>query len=133
MIDLSRYVFEALRNDEEFILYRGQSKDDASQVLVLSPAVQRSTPKILKRLEHEYSLKEELDSTWAARPIAIARYRDRTVLLLEDPGGAPLDQLLGHPLEMARRSPRGVRSEWTAHGGSGSRTETRHWRTAGCP
>ena len=33
MIDLSRYVFEALRNDEEFILYRGQSKDDASQVL----------------------------------------------------------------------------------------------------
>ena len=101
MINLSRYVFEALRNDEEFILYRGQSKDDASQVLVLSPAVQRSTPKSLKRLEHEYSLKEELDPTWAARPIAIARYRDRTVLLLEDPGGVPLDQLLGHPLEMA--------------------------------
>ena len=101
MIDLSRYVFEALRNDEEFTLYRGQSKNDASQVLVLSPAVQRSTPKILKRLEHEYSLKGELDSTWAARPIAIARYRDRTVLLLEDPGGVPLDQLLGHPLEMA--------------------------------
>src|ERR1700744_4149652 len=84
VIDLSRYVFEALRNDEEFTLYRGQSKNDASQVLVLSPAVQRSTPKILKRLEHEYFLKEELDSTWAARPIAIARYRDRTVLLLED-------------------------------------------------
>jgi hypothetical protein len=37
VIDLSLYVFEALRNDEEFILYRGQSKDDASQVLVLSP------------------------------------------------------------------------------------------------
>ena len=101
VIDLSRYVFEALRNDEEFILYRGQSKDDASQVLVLSPAVQRSTPESLKRLEHEYSLKEELDSTWAARPIAIARHRDRTVLVLEDPGGVPLDQLLGHPLEMA--------------------------------
>ena len=101
MIDLSRYVFEALRNDEEFILYRGQSKDDASQVLVLSPAVQRSTPKSLKRLEHEFSLKEELDRTWAARPIAIARHWDRTVLVLEDPGGVPLDQLLGHPLDMA--------------------------------
>ena len=37
MIDLSRYVFEALRKDEEFILYRGRSKDDASGVLVLSP------------------------------------------------------------------------------------------------
>ncbi len=101
MIDLSRYVFEALRNDEEFILYRGQSKDDASQVLVLSPAVQRSTPKSLKRLEHEYSLKEELDRTWAARPIAIARHRDRTVLVLEDPGGVPLDQLLGQPVDVA--------------------------------
>ena len=61
MIDLSRYVFEALRKDEEFILYRGQSKDDASQVLVLSPAVERPRPESLKRLEHEYSLKEELD------------------------------------------------------------------------
>ena len=59
------------------------------------------TPKSLKRLEHEYSLKEELDPTWAARPIAIARYRDRTVLVLEDPGGVPLDQLLGQPLDVA--------------------------------
>jgi serine/threonine protein kinase len=101
VIDLSQYVFVALRNDEEFVLYRGQSKDDASQVLVLSPAVQRFTPKNLKRLEHEYSLKEERDPTWAARPMAIARHWDRIVLVLEAPGGVPLDQLLGHPLEMA--------------------------------
>jgi serine/threonine protein kinase len=101
VIDLSRYVFEALRNDEEFILYRGQSKDDASQVLVLSPAVQRSTPESLKRLEHEYSLKEELDPTWATRPIAIARHWDRTVLVSADPGGVPLDQLLGQPVDVA--------------------------------
>ena len=101
MIDLSRYVFEALRNDEESILYRGQSKDDASQVLVLSPAVQRSTPESLKRLEHEYSLKEELDPTWAARPMAIARHWDRTVLVSADPGGVPLDQLLGQPVDVA--------------------------------
>ena len=31
MIELSRHVFEALRKDEEFILYRGRSGDDASQ------------------------------------------------------------------------------------------------------
>jgi hypothetical protein len=101
VIDLSRYILEALRNDEEFVLYRGQSKVDASQILVLSPAVQRSTPKSLKRLEHEYSLKEELDRTWAARPMAIARHWDRTVLVLEDPGGVVLSHLLGHPLDMA--------------------------------
>jgi PAS domain S-box-containing protein len=101
VIELSRYLFEALRKDEEFILYRGQSKEEASQILVLSPAGQRPTPESLKRLEHEYSLKEELDPAWATRPIAIARHWDRTVLLLEDPGGVPLDQLLGQPLDVA--------------------------------
>jgi len=29
-------VFEVLRKDEEFILYRGQSKDDASQATSVS-------------------------------------------------------------------------------------------------
>jgi PAS domain S-box-containing protein len=100
VIELSQYVFEALRKDEEFILYRGRSNDDASRVLVLSPAVQLPTPENLKRLEHAYSLKEELDPNWATRPIAITRHWDRTVLVLEDPGGVSLDQLLGHPLEI---------------------------------
>jgi serine/threonine protein kinase len=68
---------------------------------VLSPVVDYPTPGSLKRLEHEYSSTEELDPTWAARPIAIARHWDRTVLVLEDPGGVPLDQLLGHPLDLA--------------------------------
>ena len=36
MIDLSKYVFEVLRKDEVFILYRGQSKDDASQAAFAS-------------------------------------------------------------------------------------------------
>ena len=45
--------------------------------------------------------REELDPTWVARPIAMARHWGRTVLVLEDPGGAPLDQLLGQPLEVA--------------------------------
>jgi hypothetical protein len=101
VIELSRYVFEALWKDEELVLYRGRNKSDASQVLVLSPVAEYPAPECLKRLEHEYSLREELDPTWAARPIAIARYWDRPVLVLEDPGGVPLDQLLGQPLDLA--------------------------------
>ena len=101
MIELSRYVLEALRKDQEFILYRGRSKDDASQVLVLLPLAENPAPEILKWLEQAYSLREELDPTWATRPIAIARHWDRPVLVLEDPGGVPLDQLLGHPLDLA--------------------------------
>ena len=101
MIELSRYVLEALRKDQEFILYRGRSKDDASQVLVLLPLAENPAPEILKSLEQAYSLREELDPTWATRPIAVARHWDRPVLVLEDPGGVPLDQLLGHPLDLA--------------------------------
>src|SRR5262245_65706688 len=59
------------------------------------------SPGTLKRLEHEYSLREELDPAWAARPIAIACHGDRTVLVLDDHGGVPLDQLLGQPLDVA--------------------------------
>ena len=101
MIELSKYVLEALRKDKEFILYRGRIEDDTPQILVLSPLVEYPAPESLKRLEYEYSLREELDPAWAARPMAIARHWDRTVLALEDPGGVPLDQLLGQPLDLA--------------------------------
>ena len=66
-----------------------------SRTLVLSPARQPPLPESLKRLENEYSLKGELDPAWATRPVAITAHWDRTVLILEDPGGVPLHQLLG--------------------------------------
>jgi hypothetical protein len=91
VVDLSQYVFEALRKDDKFVLYRGRSKSDGSKVLVVSPVREYSAPEILKWQEQAYSLREELDPTWAARPIAIARHWDRTVLVLEDPGGEPLE------------------------------------------
>ena len=94
MTELSRYIFETLRKDQEFVLYRGRSKRDGSWVLVLSPVAEYPAAETLKRLEHEYSLREELDPAWAARPIAIARHWDRPVLVMDDPGGVPLDELL---------------------------------------
>jgi serine/threonine protein kinase len=100
VIELSTCVFEVLRKDEDFILYRGRSNGDAPQVLVLSPALEYPTPEIPKRSEHEYSLREDLDAMWAVRPIAIARHWGRTVLVLEDPGGRPLEQLLGNALDL---------------------------------
>jgi PAS domain S-box-containing protein len=95
VIDLSRYVFEALRKDGGVTLYRARNEEDLSQVLVHAPPKEEAGPKSLKRLEHEYSLREELDPAWAARPIAITFHWNRPVLVLEDPGGIPLDQLLG--------------------------------------
>jgi serine/threonine protein kinase len=99
--ELSRFAFEVLRKDEHFILYRGRGKDGSSQILLRSPTSQHPTLQNIKRLEQAYSLKEELDPAWAVRPIEFAWHWDRTVLVLEDPGGVPLDQLLGQPLDLA--------------------------------
>jgi len=68
--------------------------------LVVTPAAARPAPLSLDRLAHEYALKDELDPAWAARPLALAREHERTVLSLEDPGGEPLDTLLGDPMEV---------------------------------
>ncbi|MBV8278906.1 MAG: protein kinase, partial [Verrucomicrobia bacterium] len=100
MIEQSTYALEALRKDEEFVLYRGRSQGDATQILVLSPVAEHPTPESLKRLAHECSFREALDPAWSARPIALSRRSDRTVLELEDPGGVPLDGLLGTPLDL---------------------------------
>jgi predicted ATPase len=99
--ELSKFAFEVLRQDELFILYRGRSTDSSSQVLLCSPTSQHPTPQNLKRLEWAYSLKEELDPAWAIRPIEMANHRDRTVLVMGDPGGVPLDQVLRRPLDLA--------------------------------
>lgn len=101
MIELSTRVFEVLRKDEDFILYRGRSNGDAPQVLVLSPALEYPTPEILKRSEHEYSLREDLDATWAVRPIAIARHWDRTVLVIDN---RPLEALIRSSVHCLRLS-----------------------------
>jgi PAS domain S-box-containing protein len=100
VIELSKHVFEPLRKDENTILYRGSKEGDSSQVLVLAPAKEDPGSESLKRLEHEYSLREELDPAWSARPIGLSFHWNRPVLVLEDPGATPLDQLGGQPLEL---------------------------------
>ncbi|HUB47472.1 MAG TPA: AAA family ATPase [Acetobacteraceae bacterium] len=54
----------------------------------------------LDRLAHEYSLKDELDGAWAARPLVLERVQRRTRLILDDPGGQSLEAMLGRPMEV---------------------------------
>jgi serine/threonine protein kinase len=102
VIELSRYVFETLREDEEFVLERGQGDRDLSAILVVAPVSEHPVPGILERLEHEYALRNELNSDWAARPLTLVRREGRPMLILEDAGGEPLDRLLGQPMELSR-------------------------------
>ncbi len=103
VIEPSQYVFETLREDEEFAFRRGRRRDsELATILLLAPVSEYPVPAILERLEHEYSLREEFDSDWAARPLSLVRREGRPMLILEDAGGEPLDRLLGQPMELSR-------------------------------
>jgi predicted ATPase/signal transduction histidine kinase len=79
-------------------LYRGRVNGAASALLVTAES---NSLLSLKRLEREYALRGELDASWAARPVALSRYHGHLTLVLEDPGGEPLDRRLGRPLEVS--------------------------------
>src|ERR1700731_2794355 len=88
----SEYVLEPLRESADFTLYRGRQRGNAAPVLAIALTAEHPSPHALRRLEHEYSLAAELDPAWAARPLALTRHEGRTVLVLQDPGGEPLDR-----------------------------------------
>jgi predicted ATPase/GAF domain-containing protein len=99
MTDLSAYTLESLWQDAEFVRYRGQRKTEPGHILVVAPSSNRSA-RTQERLEHEYALRTRLDPAWAVLPLALVRDNGRTVLVLDDPGGEPLNRLLKGPLEL---------------------------------
>src|SRR5438876_6588699 len=104
IVETSGYERECLRQDEEFVLYRGEHPNQPGlpPVLLLGPASTRPALGTLRKLEHEYSLRDELDSAWAVRPLALFEQHGQTMLVLEDPGGETLDRFLPGPMEMTR-------------------------------
>src|SRR6202041_3087404 len=82
----------------DIALYRGSGTGLAPILLV---AAEGTSLGCVERLEHEYALKGELDADWAARPIALRHHNGGIALVLEDPGGAPADRLLGRPLDVS--------------------------------
>jgi serine/threonine protein kinase len=106
MTELSGYTLEILREGMDFTVHRGRLHGNPSPVLAVVLTAEQPSTQSLRRLEHEYSLASELDPAWAAKPAALTRYEGRTILVLEDPGGEPLDQVLereqGQPLNPTR-------------------------------
>jgi predicted ATPase/signal transduction histidine kinase/ActR/RegA family two-component response regulator len=93
---------ETLREDGEFVYYRNGHRNsiNGTPTLVVAPLREHTAPRSLRRIEHEYSLRAELDPAWAARPLALVAHQGRSLLVLEDPGGEPLERLLGKPIEL---------------------------------
>src|SRR5580692_3309102 len=99
-LEISEYAGECIREDQEFILYRSHANTaEMHSILLLTPASMRPRQESLKKLEHEYSLRRDVDSAWAVRPIALSQWNGREALVLEDPGGEFLHRLIGAPME----------------------------------
>ncbi|WFU46020.1 AAA family ATPase (plasmid) [Bradyrhizobium sp. CB82] len=95
--------FHVAWQDDELVFYRRDRQcADAPSVLAVLPRSEHPRPLVLERLAHEYALKDELSGVWAVRPLAFVREQGRVMLTLEDPGGCPLEQLLGVPMEIER-------------------------------
>src|SRR5215831_12628362 len=88
---------QVLWEDGERVFSRGWRLDDNGNrlaVLLVAPAADHPSRTRLDRLTHEYELKDDLDGAWAARPLALMHDAGRTVLVLDD--------LLGGPMEIGR-------------------------------
>src|ERR1700756_377543 len=105
-MDLSDYTLDTLHRHGEFQLCRGRAQTDTNShppsVLVLMPRLEHSRPETVRMLEREYSLRTEVDPAWAVTPFEITKYEGRTVLILDDPGGEPLAQLVGTSMEIGQ-------------------------------
>ena len=96
---------QLLWQDGERALYRGQPAARQMQprsVLTLRLTAEPPPRASVDRLAHEYGLKDHLGGAWAVRPLELVRDRDGMMLLLEDPGGEPLDWQLREPMETGR-------------------------------
>jgi PAS domain S-box-containing protein len=106
MAEDSGYVLKPLREEGDFTLYRGREAGNPMPILARAVAGDEPSLQSRRRLEHEWSLATELDSEWAAQPLALTHHEGRVALSLRDPGGEPLDQIIerdrGRPLDLPR-------------------------------
>src|SRR5262245_57972970 len=99
MDELSQYLFEPLWAEGEFVLSRSVRDAALAPLLVMAPVLAQPAPESLQRLAHAYALREALEPTWAACPLALVHYQGRPTLVLADPGGEVLARLVGQPWE----------------------------------
>ena len=105
-MDLSDFTLDTLHRHGKFVLCRGRSRTDTNphppSVLVLLSSSDHPRPESVRMLEYQHSLRGELDPAWAVLPVELTQHEGRAALVLDDPGGDPLDRLVGTPMEMGQ-------------------------------
>jgi PAS domain S-box-containing protein len=89
---------ETLRDDGDLVLAR--RRNERTPLLTLSVTARHPARRVVRRLQHEYSLRGELDPEWAVRPIDFLEEEEGPALTFEDPGGQLASGLVGQTLDI---------------------------------
>jgi serine/threonine protein kinase len=88
-----------LYKDDDHLLCRGRYIIDEVEHSVLALMTsERPTPQVSEQLTHAYSLRDYIDASCAARPLALLSDQGRATLLMEDPGGTLLSDVVNGPM-----------------------------------
>jgi PAS domain S-box-containing protein len=106
MLDVAQYTLQPVQRDAEFVLLRGchigVGNVSRPSILVRAPIADHAPPANLRRMQEEYALRSELDPAYVVRSLSLVRAHGRPMLVLEDPGGTPLDLLLKGAMEIGQ-------------------------------
>jgi len=83
-------------------LWRDDAEGTRYAFIPVSAGAEYPTLESVHRLTHEHELKTYLDSAWALRPLELVRERGQTMLVVDYPGGEPLDRLIREPMEIGQ-------------------------------
>ncbi|WP_426237558.1 AAA family ATPase [Pararhizobium sp. DWP1-1-3] len=109
-MDSSAYTLTELCKEADTTLYRGHGGIASAPFLLVVANIGR--PDAAGRIAREYGLAHGLDRAWALRPHELTSHDGRGALVLEDPGGCPLQSLLAKPLEVASCLRLGLGMAW---------------------
>lgn len=99
-LDLSDHLLERLREDADSGLYRARDRVTGGTMLLVLPSPRQFMSQVLERFERESRLASGLDPAWAIQPIGLGSVNGRPALILHDPGGLPLEAMLGRPMAL---------------------------------
>ena len=84
----------------EFIIRRARRSVDGTPVLLQTVGTDTPVDSSVALLKNSVALQSDLDSSWAVCPVEVVEYRGRPTLVMEDPGGEFLDELIGRPISI---------------------------------
>lgn len=98
-------ILERLWEDGDRVFCRlpsDEARGDRYAFVATPSGASHPTLESIRRLKHEYELKDYLDRAWALRPLELVLSSKSTMLIVDYIAGEPLGHLIDKPMEIGR-------------------------------